>query len=173
MSQALLTVIGEDRPGIVAAVTQALFTADCSIGDASMMRLGGYFTIMQIIEYPRDLGSVEMALDPAIKRLNLRVHLDPVSSVAPTADMPNTRVTVYGADHPGIVAGVTGALAVIGFNVIDLESESTGSLERPLYVMVIQGYAPEGTESVRKVVAPLRETEGVEIGVHPIESAVF
>jgi len=30
MSQALLTVIGEDRPGIVAAVTQALYTAGCS-----------------------------------------------------------------------------------------------------------------------------------------------
>ncbi len=173
MSQALLTVIGEDRPGIVAAVTQALYTANCSIGDASMMRLGGYFTIMQIIEYPYDLGSVEMALDPAIKHLNLRVHLDPISSVAPVADLPNTRVTVYGADHPGIVASVTGALASIGFNVIDLESESSGSTERPLYVMVIQGHAPEGVESVRKTLAPLRETEDIEIGVHPIEAAVF
>ncbi len=173
MSQALLTVIGEDRPGIVAAVTQALYTANCSIGDASMMRLGGYFTIMQIIEYPYDLGSVEMALDPAIKHLNLRVHLDPISSVAPVADLPNTRVTVYGADHPGIVASVTGALASIGFNVIDLESESSGSAERPLYVMVIQGHAPEGVESVRKTLAPLRETEDIEIGVPPIEAAVF
>ena len=173
MSQALLTVIGEDRPGIVAAVTQALYTANCSIGDASMMRLGGYFTIMQIIEYPYDLGSVEMALDPAIKHLNLRVHLDPISSVAPVADLPNTRVTVYGADHPGIVASVTGALASIGFNVIDLESESSGSAERPLYIMVIQGHAPEGVESVRKTLAPLRETEDIEIGVHPIEAAVF
>jgi glycine cleavage system transcriptional repressor len=39
--------------------------------------------------------------------------------------------------------------------------------------MVIQGYAPDGIESVRKAVLPLREKEGVEVGVHPIEAAVF
>ncbi|MDD3759383.1 MAG: amino acid-binding protein [Acidithiobacillus sp.] len=173
MSQALLTVIGEDRPGIVAAVTQALYAADCAIGDASMMRLGGYFTIMQVIDYSRDFGAVEAALDPAVKRLNLRVHLDPISSVPAQEDVANVRVTVYGADHPGIVAGVTEALAKIGFNIIDLESEKSGNPERPIYVMIIQGSAPQGLEQVRQTLEPLKVEQGVEISVHAIDTALL
>ncbi|WP_123102388.1 glycine cleavage system protein R [Acidithiobacillus sulfuriphilus] len=174
MSQALLTVIGEDRPGIVAAVTQALYTAGCSIGDASMMRLGGYFAIMQVLSYPQDLGAVEMALDAAVKRLNLRVHLDPLSSVAADGGAaPDTRVTVFGADRPGIVASVTAALASIGFNIVDLESERSGSPEHPIYIMVIQGRAPAGIAAVQEVLAPLRERESIDIGVHPLETVVL
>ncbi|AEK59075.1 MULTISPECIES: glycine cleavage system transcriptional repressor [Acidithiobacillus] len=173
MSQALLTVIGEDRPGIVAAVTQALHTADCAIGDASMMRLGGYFTIMQIIHYSRDLGAVETALDPAMKALNLRIHLDPISSAPAAADEPNVRVTVYGADHAGIVASVTQALASVRFNIVELESEQSGNPERPIYVMVIQGSAPGGIAEVREVLEPLKSREAIEIGVHPIDTALF
>ncbi len=173
MSQALLTVIGEDRPGIVAAVTQALYVADCAIGDASMMRLGGCFTIMQVIEYSRDFGTVEAALDPAVRRLGLRVHLDPISSLPQQEDVANVRITVYGADHPGIVASVTGALAGLGFNIIDLESERSGNPERPLYVMVIQGSAPGGVENVRKILEPLKEQEGIEISVHATDTVLF
>ena len=173
MSRAILTVIGEDRPGIVAAVTQALYNAGCSIGDAAMMRLGGYFAIMQVLTYPYDLGAVETALDPAVKSLNLRIHLDPVSSVGDGGEVPDTRVTVFGADRPGIVAAVTGALAAIGFNIVDLESELSGSTERPLYIMVIQGRAPGGVAAVREVLEPLRERENIEIGVHPIDTTVL
>ncbi|MCE5393670.1 MAG: amino acid-binding protein [Acidithiobacillus sp.] len=173
MSQALLTVIGEDRPGIVAAVTQALYAADCAIGDASMMRLGGYFTIMQVIEYQRDFGAVETALDPAVKRLNLRVHLDPIPSLPRQEDVANVRVTVYGADHPGIVASVTDALARIGFNIIDLESERSGNPERPIYVMVIQGSAPGGTKAVADVLEPLKISQGIEITVHPVDTVLL
>ncbi|MCL5051940.1 ACT domain-containing protein [Igneacidithiobacillus siniensis] len=173
MSQALLTVIGEDRPGIVAAVTQALYAADCAIGDASMMRLGGYFTIMQVIDYSRDFGAVESALDPAVRRLALRVHLDPISSVAAQEDVANVRVTVYGADHPGIVASVTESLAKIGFNIIDLESEKSGNPERPIYVMIIQGSAPAGLEQVREILEPLKAEQGVEISVHAIDTALL
>ncbi|WP_308387705.1 ACT domain-containing protein [Acidithiobacillus sp. AMEEHan] len=173
MSQALLTVIGEDRPGIVAAVTQALYAADCAIGDASMMRLGGYFTIMQVIDYQRDFGAVESALDPAVKRLNLRVHLDPIPSLPRQQDSANVRVTVYGADHPGIVASVTEKLASVGFNIIDLESERSGNPDRPIYVMVIQGSAPEGVEQVRAILEPLKTSQGIEITVHPIDTVLL
>ncbi|MCE5360061.1 ACT domain-containing protein [Candidatus Igneacidithiobacillus taiwanensis] len=173
MSQALLTVIGEDRPGIVAAVTQALYAADCAIGDASMMRLGGYFTIMQVIDYQRDFGAVESALDPAVKRLNLRVHLDPIPSLPRQQDAADVRVTVYGADHPGIVAGVTEKLASVGFNIIDLESERSGNPDRPIYVMVIQGSAPGGLEQIRSILEPLKASQGIEITVHPVDTVLL
>ena len=36
----MLTLVGEDRTGIVAGVSQALFEAGCSLGEASMISLG-------------------------------------------------------------------------------------------------------------------------------------
>ncbi len=42
----MLTVVGADRPGIVARVTDALYKGGCNLGEASMMRLGGNFTII-------------------------------------------------------------------------------------------------------------------------------
>ncbi len=42
----MLTLVGTDRPGIVAALTETLFRASCNLGEASMARLSGNFTIM-------------------------------------------------------------------------------------------------------------------------------
>ena len=42
----MLTMVGKDRPGIVAEVSQVLFEAGGNLGEASMARLGGNFTVM-------------------------------------------------------------------------------------------------------------------------------
>ncbi len=51
----MLTAVGEDRAGIVAGVTKALFEGGCNLGDASMMRLGGSFSIMLMVSRRTDL----------------------------------------------------------------------------------------------------------------------
>ena len=45
----MLTLIGEDKPGIVAAVTQSLYELGLNLGETSMLRLGGNFTIMMMV----------------------------------------------------------------------------------------------------------------------------
>jgi peptide deformylase len=35
----MLTLVGKDRPGIVAQITRALYEGDCNLGEASMVRL--------------------------------------------------------------------------------------------------------------------------------------
>jgi len=47
----MLTLVGRDRPGIVARVTRALYAGGCHLGETSMMRLGGNFTIMMMVQY--------------------------------------------------------------------------------------------------------------------------
>ena len=42
----MLTVIGSDQAGIVSGLTGALYQAGANLGEASMARLGGNFTIM-------------------------------------------------------------------------------------------------------------------------------
>ena len=45
-SLAILTVLGKDRPGIIAGVTEALFRAGCNLEDISMTVLEGEFAMM-------------------------------------------------------------------------------------------------------------------------------
>ena len=47
----MLTLVGKDRSGIVAHISAALFDGGCNLGEASMIRLGGNFTIMMMVEF--------------------------------------------------------------------------------------------------------------------------
>lgn len=168
-SQAILTVVGRDRPGIVSAVSQALFAAGCSIEDAGMMRVGGYFSIMQVLRYPADLGAVETALEMAVEKLGLRIHLDPVPSLDENDAACNCIITVTGADHPGIMAGVSGALTKIGCNIIGLDGHLEAGDKR-LYVMRIRIDAPNGIDAVEKALSMVKDQEQVQISVRPADA---
>ena len=51
MKHAILTVIGKDRPGIVANVTEILFEYGCNLEDASMTILEGEFAMIVVLSH--------------------------------------------------------------------------------------------------------------------------
>jgi len=55
----MLTMVGKDRPGIVAEVSQVLFEAGGNLGEASMARLGGNFTVMLMLQIDAEKDDVE------------------------------------------------------------------------------------------------------------------
>lgn len=167
----MLTMIGADRPGIVAAVTQELFRHNVSLGEASMLRLGGNFTIMMMVSGDTDAAGLERALKPVTGRMGFCLHVDPMEGGLHQHITPNLIVRVSGADRAGIVVKVTGALAKVGFNILDLESDVAGSAEKPVYLMQIAGVADFPMEDMDKAVDGLRE-EGIEVNISPIETLV-
>jgi glycine cleavage system transcriptional repressor len=167
----MLTLIGEDRPGIVAAVTRALFDRGMNLGEASMLRLGGNFTIMLMVRGAADSQTVEGAIRSVAVEMGLRAHVDAMTGGLHRHLVPNIQVTVSGADRAGIVAQVTGALAAAGLNILELESDVAGSEDKPLYVMQIAGLAEVPVEQLAQAVAGLR-AEGVDVRVEPIETLV-
>jgi len=164
----MVTLIGEDRPGIVARVTDCLYQNGCALGEASMMRLGGNFTIMMMVAGEGELNAL---LGPVAEALQLRVHVDKISGGLHQHCVPNIQVRVMGADRPGIVAKVTGALVEAGFNILELESDVAGTEESPVYIMNIQGYADSTVESLQQMVDGLGETE-MDISVSLIETLI-
>lgn len=50
-----LTVIGSDRPGIVAGVAKVLYELGCNLEDATSTILRGHFSMMLVIRAPRDI----------------------------------------------------------------------------------------------------------------------
>ncbi len=165
----MLTLIGEDRAGIVAAVTQALYDRALNLGETSMMRLGGNFAVMMMVSGAHSADVVAAAVRPAAERLGLRMHVDPIAGGLHRHVVPNVRVRVSGADRAGIVAQVTGALANAGFNILDLASDVAGTERQPVYIMHIEGYSDAPLEQLQAAVTPLAG-QGVDVQVSAIDT---
>lgn len=167
----MLTLVGEDQPGIVAAVTRALYDKGMNLGEASMLRLGGNFTVMMMVSGAADADQVRHALAGPVEHFGLRMHVDSMLGGLHRHMEPNVLVRVVGADRAGIVAKVTGLLAEQGMNILDLDSDVAGSEDEPLYIMQIAGISDAPTDKLDAAMAPLR-AEGVDVSVEPIETLV-
>ncbi|MCU7937395.1 MAG: amino acid-binding protein [Candidatus Thiodiazotropha sp. (ex Dulcina madagascariensis)] len=171
MNWQMLTLVGEDRPGIVAQVTDALYQGGCTLGETSMIRLGGNFTIMMMVNGGQSEQALASCLAPVAEQLRLRFHLDPMHGGLHQHRIPNFQVRVNGADRAGIVASVTGVLAGLGFNILELDSDVVGSSDKPVYIMTIQGYAEASLEALEAALNQLR-SEAIDVHVSAIETLI-
>ncbi len=167
----MLTVVGADQPGIVAALTDALYRGGSNLGEASMVRLGGNFTIMLMVESGAGSAPLLTMVEGAIKQFDLHVHIDEIRAQLHQHPEPNVRVVVHGADRVGIVADVTGALARAGLNILDLESEVGGTEAQPIYIMLLQGYVAGGTAALEPKLTDVRKS-GVEVQITAIDTLI-
>jgi glycine cleavage system transcriptional repressor len=171
VNELAITVIGHDRPGIVADVSEILSGLGINLTDSTMTRLRGHFAMTLICTGDVPEETVEAALLPLCTGSSL---LATVRQVRPEADEPATGtpyvVSLHGADRLGIVAAVTRVLASAGGNITDLTTRLVG----PLYVLVAEVDLPEGV--VARVTAELAQTAaelGVEVTVRPGEMDVL
>jgi len=167
----MLTLIGEDKPGLVAAITKSLFEFGLNLGETSMLRLGGNFTVMMMVSGEHPERELRERLKPVIEAHGMCLNIDPIEAHLHEHIVPNIQVTVTGADRAGIVAQVTAALADQGFNILDLESDVAGTEEKPVYIMQIAGVAGVSVEAIERALEPLRE-DGVDVNVCPIETYI-
>lgn len=164
----MLTLVGRDRPGIVAAVARVLYEAGMNLGEASMMRLGGNFTIMLMVSGDSSERAVQEVVEPVARDLGLRLHVSAMEEGGlHRHKLPNFAVRVYGADRAGIVAQVTGTLAEAGFNILELDSDVAGTEDKPVYIMNIEGYADADLESLQAAVDRLGD---VDVKVSAVET---
>lgn len=174
MSSIAITVIGNDQPGIVAAVTRALFDVGCNLEDISSTILRGHFSMTMISRCPDGIetSSVEERLSAVAGELDLVVTARVVEDAASEFEPPTHMVSVYGADKPGIVYRVTDALARLGVNITDLNSRLIGDEDDPVYALQIEVQAAPSCD-LDQVLPPLKEELGVDLSVHQIQADVL
>lgn len=168
----MVTLVGKDQIGIVAKITTALYEGGGNLGEASMLRLGGNFTIMLMVSYQGTAKTLEELLKPVANSLQLHLHIDTINGQLHQQQVPNVRVSVHGADRVGIVAQVTSALAEGGLNILDLESDIGGNENNPFYVMHIEGVASLGIEALERALQALL-LHDIEIKLEPIETVMM
>ena len=167
----ILSVVGKDRPGIVSHVTAALYEGGCDLGETSMIRLGDSFTIMMMVRHDGTVKSLQNLLATVAESMGLHVHIDKMDGHLHRHVDPDVNITVYGADRPGIVAHVTGALAEAGLNIVNLDSDVGGSEDKPIYIMHIDGVAGEGIPALESALEIVVK-EGVEAKLTPIDTMI-
>ena len=163
MERFALSAIGRDQPGIVAAVADALSRHGANIEDSQMRILGGHFAMMLLVAAENE-DTLRADLDRVAEDLSLEaVTLSRVEGGA-DAVAPTHLVTVYGSDHPGIVAAFAAELAQLKANITDLQTRLGGSV----YMMLLEVAVPDGKE----LEPPLRlvaQAQGVEVKVRELE----
>jgi glycine cleavage system transcriptional repressor len=145
-SRFALSAIGHDRPGIVSAVTEVLFRFGCNIEDSAMTILWGQFAMILVVTPPPDvtIESLREALAAVNQSMALQLSLNPLDEsqkpLGPGPVVPYL-VSVYGADHPGIVSQTTGFLASRKVNITDLSTRVIQA-KGPVYIMLLEVEAP-------------------------------
>lgn len=169
-----LTVIGRDRPGIIAQVTEILFRTGCNIADSSCTLLGGQYAMIMIVSHPTIASKEEMAANFApLEQVKLSAFVRKIDEetfrcVGIGGEI--CMISVYGADRPGIVYRVTQELASRNINISDLNSKLVGSEARPVYVMMLEVVLPEevSEEEIKEVMRALAGEMKVDINVRSI-----
>jgi glycine cleavage system transcriptional repressor len=167
----MLTLMGEDKPGIVARITRVLYETGCNLGETSMMRLGTSFSMMLLVDAVEDAQQLRQALQAVADEMGLVLHIDSAQTIKHSHIVPDVCISVHGADRAGIVAQVTGVAAEAGLNIVDLVSDVGGTPDAQLYVLHIEGVATQGVEVLEKALKPL-QAEGIKVDVSAIDTLI-
>jgi len=168
MTSLAITVVGHDRPGIIAQAAEVLSQCGMNLEDSSMTLLRGHFAMTLICAGAADAGEVEAALQPMANG-SLEVT---VREVPDEPDLPplgsSYLVTVHGADRLGIVARLAGVIAEAGGNVTDLTTRLSGSL----YVLLAEVDLPRSTdvEALQARLTKVSAELGVDTTMRPLEN---
>jgi glycine cleavage system transcriptional repressor len=170
-----LTAVGRDRPGIVAGITAVLLAHEVNVEDSQMTILRGHFTMMLIVAVSDEVADADLADDLRAVGEELDLELLTIAGVdelgATEEPAPSHIVSVYGADHPGIVHAVSSALAERGITITDLHTRLVGTDDQPLYALMMEVTIPADSESdVENALAAAGAAQGLEVTVRPLEA---
>jgi len=172
-----LSAVGADRPGIIAAIADRLVVHGVNVTDSHMGILRGFFAMTLIVDAGDevDSGALEADLRSAAGALGLEaLSLREVHGGAGSElEVATHVVSVYGADHPGILASITAGLAAAGVNVCDLRTRLVES--DAVYVMIVDVAVPAAVDegALRAALEAVAEREGVDVTLHAADADVL
>lgn len=165
-----VAVVGPDRPGVIAALTEVLLADGGNLTDSSMTILHGQFAMTLLVDVTAAADRVRADLGPVSERLALLIDVHDLGGAPAEAAGAAQRLLVrlHGPDQPGLVHRATAAIAAAGGNITDL----TTRLADGLYVLMAEVALPPGT-AVSDLEAGLRTVAadlGVSVSVQAVDS---
>ena len=151
-SIALVSVLGADRVGLVAAIAEHLFNAGVNLRDTTFAALGSGAEFVALCELPSGMtaGEIEAGLKglPELDGAEIRAapyDFDP--SPGPAGSVTH-RITISGGDQLGLVARLAEVFRQYEANIVRLEARKLSDQEGGLYVTRFAVFIPEGRRSL-------------------------
>ncbi len=164
-----ITVLGHDRPGIIAETTDRLAGLGLNLEDSTMTLLRGHFAMTLICAGEASDEAIESALAPLTADGSLTVTVREVpAEEAASADGTSWILSVHGGDRPGIVSAVVAVIARVGGNITDLTTRLAGDL----YLLVAEVDLPAGADAsaVERDLAAVAADLGVGVTLRAAET---
>ena len=167
----VVTLIGPDRRGIVADVTEVINEHHASIKESRMTRLGGEFAIIMLVSVPSEQKELCAAALQKFDEEELTVSIRKTDLSRPEKfkGFVPYEVLVWGADLPGIVHTIAEYLTEEKVQVEDVETHVTQApiTGTPLFSMTAFVQAPPELTlpELREKLEDVGDELGVDIDV--------
>jgi len=164
----VVTVVGHDRPGIIAEVTGVLAELGANLEDSAMTILRGHFAMVLVASAEVTAEEAKRALTSlAGTSLSVSVREVPDESVH-AAVGPLYLLSVHGADRPGIVSTVTAKVSATGGNITDLTTRLTDGL----YVLLAEVEVPDAADvgALTGRLADVAADLGVDVSLRSLDT---
>jgi len=167
----VVTAVGPDKVGTVEIITDVATGHRANIEESRMARLGGEFAVIMMLSIPAEkLKPLTEALQVLQEKgLTITSKRTDLSRSDEFRGYIPYEITVFGADHEGIVYKVSRYLAAEGINVEEMETHVTPAPNTgtPLFSMRAMVQAPPKLtlSQLRRKLADLGETIDVDIEI--------
>lgn len=119
----IVTFIGDDRPGLVEAVSSVIERNSGNWLESRLSRLGGKFAGLILVSQP-SAGAAQFESElNALRDHGLNIRLTATGPDAAVKSARQITLTVIGPDRLGIVREISRALASHAVNVIEMDSK--------------------------------------------------
>ena len=119
----VLTVLSDDRPGIVEMLSNTLAKHQGSWVESSMLSLAGKFAGILQASVPEDQAHALIKDFFALQSSGLEIVAERCSAESKADDAKEFSLELIGQDRPGIVRDITQILAKHNVNVEELDTE--------------------------------------------------
>jgi glycine cleavage system transcriptional repressor len=170
----VLSGLGPDRPGIVAATTRFLRERGANVEDSRAAVLGGEFGLMVLASGTSDTVSGLLSAGEALDRatgivFQMRETVSPETHRRERA-LPY-RVEANAMDHEGIAHAVTDALYRAGINIVSMETAVRNApiTGTEVFSLVARVDIPDGVSpaSVRAALNAVAHDQNLDVEMHP------
>jgi glycine cleavage system transcriptional repressor len=145
----VLSVVGRDRPGIVASVSQVLYRNRYNIEALSQNAIMGQFVMILIASASNGnaFGELRKDCDRLMKDRGLDIYFKKTlpEEMAPyrAGETEPFVLTVQGEDRPGLAYGISEALAEWGINITNLDARVATIGQKLEYIQIYEVDIPK------------------------------
>ena len=129
MNKMIISVLAQDRPGIIASVTSDMCDLGCNLENVNQMILQNQFAGFFIVQAPEGVSAETIRQELTLKEEanGLTIHVRSLEGdKMPVEEKEIFLITTSGPDQKGLVAQLSGVISSFGANIVNLKAVFMG-----------------------------------------------